>query len=156
MRRSAEQLSAAMDHHRAGRLVEAERLYRLVCAADPGNAQGFHLLAVVAHQLGRRDAAELIGRAVALKPDVAEAHNDHGVILAANGRFDEASACFEKAVRLKPDYLEARNNLGHALRQLGRLDAAVAQFERAAKIAPASAPAHFTLAAAFRQQGRNQ
>ena len=49
-RRSTEQLSAAMEHHRAGRLAEAERLYRGVCAAEPSNARAFHLLGVVAHQ----------------------------------------------------------------------------------------------------------
>jgi len=42
-----------------------------------------HLLGVVSHQLGRMDAADLIGRAVALKPEFAEAHNDLGVVQAA-------------------------------------------------------------------------
>src|ERR1700680_985784 len=126
-RRSAQQLSAAMDHHLAGRLTEAERLYRGVCAADPSNARAFHLLGVVAHQLGRSDAADLVGRALALAPDVAEAHNDRGVILAAQGKLGEAAAEFETAVALKPDYGEALTNLAAALRALGRLDEAVTQ-----------------------------
>ena len=46
-----------MDHHRAGRLAEAERLYQSVCDSDPNNARAFHLRGVVAHQLGRPDAA---------------------------------------------------------------------------------------------------
>jgi tetratricopeptide (TPR) repeat protein len=119
-RRSAKQLSVAMDHYRAGCLIEAERLYRLVCAADKGNAGARHLLGVVAHQLGRHDAVALIGRAVALNPDFAEAQNDHGVTMAATGKFGEASACFAKAVRLEPDYAEACDNLARALRRLGR------------------------------------
>ncbi len=153
-RRYAEQLSAAMDHHRAGRLIEAERLYRLVCAADTGNARAFHLLGVVAHQLGRADAAELVGRAVAIEPGRAEAHNDHGVILAGNGKFDEALVSFERAVSLKPDYVEARNNLARTLRALGRLDEAVAHFEHALRSAPDSAGAHLNLAALLRDLGR--
>jgi predicted O-linked N-acetylglucosamine transferase (SPINDLY family) len=119
-----------------------------------GNAGAFHLLGVVAHRLGRPDAAALVGRAVALKPDFAEAHSDRGVILAASGKFEQAAACFETALRLKPDHLEARSNLGHALRQLGRLDEAAAQFERVLKAAPDSPGAHVNLATALRQQGK--
>jgi protein O-GlcNAc transferase len=157
-RHSAKQLSAAMDHHRAGRMIEAERLYRLVCAADPANARSLHLLAVVAHQLGRADAVDLIARAVALEPDFAEAHNDHGVMQAAKGQFAQAAAAFERAVALKPGYVEARNNLAHALRTLGRRDEAVTHLERALASVPNSAPAHFSLtmalAAVLQELGR--
>src|ERR1700745_2798312 len=97
-RPTAPQLAAALAPHRAGRLAEAERLYRLVCAADPKNARAFHLLGVVAHQLRRRDAGDLLSRAVALDPQLAEAHNDRGVILAGDGKLDAAAASFAKAV----------------------------------------------------------
>ncbi len=148
------QLAAAMEHHRAGRLVEAERLYRLVCAADPRNARAFHLLGVVAHQLRRDDAADLVGRALALDPTAAEAHNDLGAILAAQGRFDAAAASFARAVELKPDYGEALGNLGAALRRLGRLDDAAAQFARVIERAPDPVMAHVQLAMVLRQQGK--
>jgi predicted O-linked N-acetylglucosamine transferase (SPINDLY family) len=143
-----------MAHHRAGRLIDAERLYRLVCDTDPKNARAFHLLGVVAHQLERPDAALLVGRAVALNPDFAEAHNDRGVILAANGLFADALSCFERAVTLNPGYNEARNNLGRGLRSLGRLDEAVAQFELVLKSTPDSPVAHFNLAAVLELIGR--
>jgi protein O-GlcNAc transferase len=152
--RSEQALAAAMAHHRAGRLVDAERLYRLVCDADPNNARAFHLLGVAAHQLGRPDAASLVGRAVTLDPNFAEAHNDRGVILAANGLFAEALSCFEKAVALNPGYSDARNNLGRGLRSLGRFDQAVTQFELVAKSTPDSPVAHFNLASAFELAGR--
>jgi len=116
--RSEQTLAAAMTHHRAGRLTEAERLYRSVCDSDPGNPRAFHLLGMVAHQLRRPDAASLVGRAVMLDPDFAEAHNDRGVILAANGLLSDACSCFERAVALDPGYSEARNNLGRGLRSL--------------------------------------
>ena len=152
--RSEQTLAAAMAHHRAGRLIDAERLYRLVCDTDPKNARAFHLLGVVAHQLERPDAALLVGRAVALNPDFAEAHNDRGVILAANGLFADALSCFERAVTLNPGYNEARNNLGRGLRSLGRLNEAVAQFELVLKSTPDSPVAHFNLAAVLELIGR--
>jgi protein O-GlcNAc transferase len=153
--RSEQTLAAAMVHHRAGRLVDAERLYRLVCDTDPNNARAFHLLGVVAHQLRRSDAAALVGRAVMLNPDFAEAHNDRGVILAANGLFSDALSCFERAVALNPGYTEARNNLGRGLRSLGRLDEAVLQFERVLKSTPDSPVAHFNLASVFELTGQH-
>jgi protein O-GlcNAc transferase len=152
--RSEQMLAAAMDHHRSGRLIEAERIYRQVCDSDPTNARAFHLLGVVAHQLQRPDAAALVGQAVVLNPQSADAHNDRGVILAANALFSEALPCFERAVALKAGYVEARNNLGRTLRSLGRLDEALQQFELVLESGPASPVAHFSLAAMFEQAGR--
>jgi protein O-GlcNAc transferase len=153
--RSEQTLAAAIAHHRAGRLADAERLYRLACDADPTNARAFHLWGVVAHQLRRSDAASLVGRAVMLAPDFAEAHNDRGVILAANGLLADALSCFERAVALNPGYTEARTNLGRGLRSLGRLDEAVTQFELVVQSMPDSPLAHFNLASAFELVSQN-
>jgi protein O-GlcNAc transferase len=152
--RSEQTLAAAMAQHRAGRLSDAERLYRLVCDTDPNNARAFHLLGVVAHQLKRPDAASLVGRAVMLEPAFAEAHNDKGVILAANRLFSDAIPCFERAVVLKPGYGEARNNLGRALRSLGRFDEAAQQFKLLLESTPDSPVAHLSLASVFELAGR--
>jgi predicted O-linked N-acetylglucosamine transferase (SPINDLY family) len=152
--RPEQRLAAAMAHHRAGRLVEAERLYRLACDDNPKNARAFHLWGVVTHQLGRPDAASLVAQAVALDPDFAEAHNDRGVILAADGSLTEAVASFERAVRLNAGYHEARNNLARGLRSLGRFDEALVQFKQVLKGAPASPTAHFNLASVLELSGR--
>jgi protein O-GlcNAc transferase len=152
--RSEPRLAAAMGHHRAGRLAEAEHLYRQVCGTDPNNARAFHLCGVVAHQLRRPDAATLLGRAVMLDPEFAEAHNDRGVILAAQGSVAEAVPCFERAIALKPDYHEARTNLGRGLRALGQFDEAVKQFEQVARSTPDSVVAHLNLASACELAGQ--
>jgi protein O-GlcNAc transferase len=144
----------AVAHHQAGRLAEAERLYRQVCAADPDHFAALHRLGVVAHQLGRPEAPDLLARAVALRPDVAEAHNDLGVVLGARGRLAEAAAAFERAAALRPDYAEAHANLAGALRRLGRTEQAVACYERVAVLAPNSAGAHNNLANALMELGR--
>jgi predicted O-linked N-acetylglucosamine transferase (SPINDLY family) len=154
-RQSADrQFAQALEHHRAGRLVEAERLYRLVCAADSNHFDSLHRLGVTAHQLGRADAADLLRRAVVLRPDAAEAHNDLGVVLGAHGKFVEAAACFERAAALRPDYADAHNNLGSALRRLGRTGDALAHYERVVTLMPNVVGAHNNLANALMEVGR--
>jgi protein O-GlcNAc transferase len=145
-RDSEEMLKIAIGHLQAGRLLDAERIARAVCARAPNDARAFHLAGVVAHQLKRSDAGALLGRAVAIDPRLAEAHNDRGVILAAEGTLAEALPCFERAVKLKPGYAEARNNLGRALRSVGRLEEAAAEFRHVLTAAPGAPMVHFELA----------
>jgi protein O-GlcNAc transferase len=147
-------LEAAIAHRRAGRLVDAERLCRQACQIAPNDARAFHLAGVLAHQLGRNDATALLARAVTLKPGVAEAHNDQGVVLAAGGKLSQALSCFERAVEINPAYAEARNNLGRTLGALGRAGDAVVQFELVLKTAPNSPLAHFNLASVLEFVGR--
>jgi predicted O-linked N-acetylglucosamine transferase (SPINDLY family) len=144
----------ALAHHQAGRLAEAERLYRQVCAVDPDNVPALHRLGVVAHQLGRPDAADILGRAIKLRPDIAEVHNDLGVVLGARGRLAEAAAAFERAAMLRPDYAEAHNNLAAALRRLGKTEQAVSHYERVATLLPNAAGAHNNLANALMELNR--
>ena len=151
-----DRFAAALRHHRAGRLIDAERLYRQVCGAEPDHVGSWHLLGVVAHQLGRQDAADLIGRAVALKPEFAEAHNDLGVVLGAQGKLTEAIACFEHAVKLKPRYAEAQLNLANALSTLGRLDQAATRYEQALAIDPKLGIAHYNLGDIRKRQRRSE
>ncbi len=54
-------------------------------------------------------------RAVELKPDFAEAHNNLGNVLKDQGKLAEAEACYRRALELKPDVAEVHNNLGAAL-----------------------------------------
>src|SRR5439155_26859224 len=62
----AQRLAQAVGHHQAGRLAEAEALYRAILAESPGQPHALHLLGVLAHQAGRpQEALDLIGRALA-------------------------------------------------------------------------------------------
>jgi hypothetical protein len=41
----------AVGHHQAGRLAQAEPMYKQVLARDPNNADALHLLVVMENQL---------------------------------------------------------------------------------------------------------
>ena len=55
---------------------------------------------------------------------------------AAEGRLEEAVACFERLVRLKPDHADALNDLGNALDALRRRREALARYEQALQVRP--------------------
>ena len=79
-------MQTALAHHQAGRLAEAEALYRQVLAVQPQNPDALHLLGLIAHQVGRQDAAaDLIGRAIALRPDDAALYSQLGKSTATSG-----------------------------------------------------------------------
>src|ERR1700730_1749613 len=110
-----EAFELAAEHHQAGRLREAELLYRQVLAQQPNHAESLHLLGVLAHQIGRpADAVELIHRAIALNPNAAF-YNNLGVVLSGKDQIDQRVEAHRKAVELQPGSADARANLASAL-----------------------------------------
>ena len=68
-------IDLGVQHHKAGRLPQAESIYKQILQSDPDQPAALHLLGVIAHQTGKNDTAvDLITQALALKPDLAEAH----------------------------------------------------------------------------------
>jgi hypothetical protein len=57
------------------------------------------------------EAVACYRRAVELKPDFAEVHNNLGEALKGQGKLDGAMACYRRALELKPDFAEAHWNL---------------------------------------------
>ena len=150
-----EVFAAARQQHQAGRLNEAERLYRQVLAVDPRNAECHHLLGGLAYQLGRYDlAVDAISKAIAINAKVPEYHSNLGLTLKAQGKLDEAVACYRQALVLKPGFAEAHINLGNALRDQGKLDEAVACYRQALVLRPDYAGAHINLGTALKDQGK--
>ena len=147
-------MRSAQAHHDAGRLREAEALYRQVLQASPAHADALHLMGMLAYQVGRSDVAiDLLNRAIAIRPSDAEFHHDLGNVLQAQGKTADALACFRTAVALKPDHVDAHFNLGTMLHAQGRLDDAVASYRTALALDPGLADAHNNLGAVFQQQG---
>ena len=145
----------ASQHHYAGRLREAEQLYRNVLAQQPDHAAAIHHLGVIAHQLGRNDAAvDLIHRAIALNPNLPEAYSNLGSALRDMGRLDEAIAACRHAIALRPNYADARNNLGNALKDKGQPDEAIAAYRQAIALNPTSSESHSNLGVVLKNEGQ--
>ena len=149
-----DRLAIALEHHHAGRLAEAERAYHEILSTEPQRADAWHLLGVVAHQLGNHQAAaQQIGRALAIEPGRADFHCNLGAVEQALGKPDSAMASYHRALELAPDHTLAHNNLGNVLKDLGRLGEAVACYERALELEPDLTLAHNNLAVALTGRG---
>jgi protein O-GlcNAc transferase len=150
-------LGRARALHQAGRLNEAEGLYRQMLAVDPNHADALHLLGVVAYQGGRNDLAlELIGKAIAHNDRVADFHCNIGNVLGTLGRLGEAEAHYRRAIRLNPNHAESHNNLGNALKDQGQLDEAEGQFRHALALRSGYAEAHYNLGNVLLDQSRTE
>jgi tetratricopeptide (TPR) repeat protein len=144
----------AVEFHKAGRLADAEQLYRLILSGHPHHADSLNLLGVIAHQVGRHEAAvALASQAIAINSSAATYHLSLGNALKGLGRVDEALACFHQAVKLHPSLPEARNNLAITLGENGRPDEAIDHFERLLKKHPNIPEAHNNLGSILSKQG---
>lgn len=130
-------VEAGLQHHRAGRLSEAEALYREALAADPEDIDALHFQGVIAFQRGNyAQAVQLISRALSHNAANASAHNNLGNALAAQGKRLEALSAYLDALALQPDYADAFCNLGDVLKSGGKLKKSIACYRRALSITP--------------------
>jgi predicted O-linked N-acetylglucosamine transferase (SPINDLY family) len=152
--RADQAFALALEHHRAGRLSEAERGYRALLEREPDHADSLNLLGVIALQTGNLEAAfALVHRAVALRPDAPTCRNNLGQVLTRLGRDEEAARSYEAAIELDPGYAEAHNNLGLVRARLDRLADAEALYRKAIELDPEYAEPHTNLGNVLKDRG---
>ena len=83
-------------------------------------------------------------------------HNNLGVVLAGQGKTQEAVAHYAEALKIRPDYAEAHNNLGAVLARQGKTQEAFAHYAEALRIKPDYARAHYNLGGLLANQGKTQ
>lgn len=139
---------------RQGHSSEAEQICQQILAANPRDADAWHLRGIAWQQLGQHErAVDCFRRALAIQELDGEAHNNLGVSLQKLQRTDEALGCFRRAVELHPSFAAAHGNLGGVCLARGDLSAALSSFERAIALDPANDQLHFCLGNVYRQLG---
>jgi protein O-GlcNAc transferase len=128
--------------HQAGRLPEAEQIYRQILQAHPKHFESNFLLGVIYGQRGSHaDAVSQFDVALKLNAKNAGVHNSRGVALGRLKRVTEALASFDWAISLQPNNAEAHSNRANALRELDRPEEALASGNRAIALKPGYADA---------------
>ncbi|WP_312162524.1 putative 2OG-Fe(II) oxygenase [Phenylobacterium sp.] len=129
---NAQALQQAQALGRAGRLAEAERLYRAVLQAEPGCVQAAAALARLLTAAGRAAEAEALVRPfVQGKAIWPEALSARAAALKALDRKPESLADYMLAAQLNPASGVAAHNVASGLGDAGRDREAVAEAERA-------------------------
>jgi Flp pilus assembly protein TadD len=72
----------------------------------------------------------------------------------AQGKVDEAIACYKRAIAIDPTYIKGHKNLGKALWAQGKAAEAVAIYQKAIKLQPDDATIHNALGLALRRVGK--
>jgi len=125
-----------------GEFANAERLIGQALKIDDKSPYAWNAHGSALRGLKRFDDALVsYRRAIALKPDFAQAfYNQAGVMLDL-GRNDEALANFDRAIALEPKYVRALFNRAGALQSLGRMREALDAYDRVIAVDPSYADA---------------
>ncbi|SMF40754.1 Flp pilus assembly protein TadD, contains TPR repeats [Tistlia consotensis] len=151
---AADRFPEALALHQAGRLPEAESLYRAILRREPRRAEAWHLLGVLAGQCGNLPASlELLDQAIELDPRPALYHENRAKALRRLGRTEPAEAAYHAALARAPRQVGLHLGLGTLLLADRRPEEALEPLRRATVLAPGDASAHATYAAALAQLG---
>ena len=162
-RQSVKKLSAedslkiAWEHHQAGRLLEAESLYRQIIAVHPESANVLCLLGIAVRQQGKiAEAIAFYEQAIAQQPDFVEAHLNKAHVLLDIGEHEKAIACYEQVIKLAPNSALAYKNLGWLKQRRGDTDAAISCYQTALQIEPSWSETAHNLGNLFQETGKSK
>lgn len=151
------QLEHGIEHHKAGRGEDAERVYRSVLSKVPNQPDALNLLGVLAMEAGNHDAAfDFLERAVQARPKDPAILNNYGNALSLVRRFEDAIEHLQRALAIKPDMADAWLNLGRTLNLTGRGEQALKCFDRLTKLKPDSQAAKSGISRALLGLGRTE
>jgi len=145
----------ALEHHRGGRLTNAEELYRQAIAADKRDFDALNLLGALMLQRGAfEEAIDHLRQAVKLRPANADALLRLAVAQRALGDDIRAEQSYRKVLQMAPNFAEAHFNFGNLLVAQGRVDGALAAYLNCIRLDPRHAGCHQNLGALLCSYGR--
>jgi protein O-GlcNAc transferase len=137
----------AVDHHKGGRLGEAEKLYRRIGEMQPTHAEAWSNLGLALIERGAFDeAADSCRRAITLRDDYVDAHLNLITALEKAGNYAAATDVYRKLIPLQPKRADLWNNFGIILSSQGRENQAVLAFSEAITVNSDFIDPHFNMA----------
>lgn len=148
-----ELLRVAHQHLQAGKVKEAEEVFRRIIRAFPGNAAACNDLGALYHSQGKIDeAVSLYKKAIAIDKKYPQPLTNYGLVLLDQGDFDGAVDFFQRALEINPRDVGALTNFGLALHKQGKPDEATAAYHRVLAINPEDIYALNNLALVLKEQ----
>ena len=136
------QVQGVFSLYSEGRFTEALDALDPLLREHPGEGILYNLAGLIhAAMLQYEPAIENLQRAIALKPDVPDAHFFLGNTLMQKGDAAAALEHFERAIELRPGYVEAHSKLCEGLERSNRVEALADALARARQHCPATHPA---------------
>lgn len=124
----------------------AIELLAVAAHEDPQNGGTLAFLGMALATVGRLEEAEAqFRRALAVSPDLPEAHINLAGTLERQGRYQEALPFARRGAELSPHHPRVHCNLGIVLYHLGQIDESIAALRRAVALDPSLAKAHWSL-----------
>ena len=94
-------IQLALQHHKAGRLQEAEQICRQILSSDPNNAEANYYLGIIAFQFEKNDIViQYFKKAIQANPNFPVLYNDLGKAYNRLRRFNDAVVSYNKATCL--------------------------------------------------------
>jgi tetratricopeptide (TPR) repeat protein/ADP-heptose:LPS heptosyltransferase len=147
-------IQSAYKHYQAGRLQEAEDLYRKILKKKPEDVDALHFLGIIAYQRGDLDSAiKYIRKELQVNPSNPDAYNNLGLAFLANKQLDEAITNFSRSLELNPRSPLAHYNLGLAFQEHGRPNEAISCYRKAVQFNPRFVEAYNNLGINLRTIG---
>jgi predicted TPR repeat methyltransferase len=145
-------LALALEHHRAGRYQDAERLYAEIHRSGPPRHDVTHLLGLASFHLGKKDVAlQMLRLATELDPGGADAFNDLGNVLLDVGELDDAERAYRGALAADARHVRALTNLGIVLKDKGLLAEAVQTYRSVIRLDSGNSEAYYNLGIALKK-----
>lgn len=130
-------MALAAEHHKAGRLQEAEKLCRQVLQKKPRHVDALRMLGLIAAAAGDVDDAEhLLRQSLESAPDHAPAMFDLGRVLREMDRHEEAIEIYQRLIELQPENPKAHYRLAGVLAPAALNEEAAAAYRRCLELSP--------------------
>ena len=122
----------ALQLHEAGRLNEAEQIYRQILQATPDNPDILNLLGLIAQSKGLDyEAISLFSKAIRQSQNHAPYYFNIAVSYENISKLHEAVEAYNKVLKLSPETKETYHKLGCLYKKLNNLPTAINYFDKA-------------------------
>jgi len=103
-----DQLQSLINLYSQGQLQQALQQAETLVQQYPNSSVLLNIQGAVLKGLGQLDlSVDAFNKALAIKPDYADAHYNMGLVLQEQGKLEEAIEAYNKALAIKPDYAGA-------------------------------------------------